>query len=199
MQNKLKINIGAIYEAAEGNYAEFDINEKVYFGEKAMPEAMRIKTKIKVMKLDRELNVTAENFETNAIFICSRCLKPFTRTVKIPFIERQFLFERPHIPEDLHDLYLVDMKTMTIDLIELFRQEILLHFPLIPLCSLKCKGLCKVCGQNLNKKQCKHRTQNTPPENKPLSHLKELFKANTHGKTTGNKEKNPAKRRKKTL
>jgi len=195
MHNNLKINIGAVYEAAEGNYANFDIEEDVHFGEKSMPETMRIKTKVKIMKLSREMNVTAKNFTTSITFICSRCLKPFTYIIKIPFIERQFLFERPHVIEDIDDLYLVDMKTMTIDLTELFRQEILLHFPLIPLCSLKCKGLCRICGQDLNERDCGHSQsyQEDEKTHKPFLQLKALFKANKHGKKTSNKEKNSAK------
>ena len=36
------------------------------------------------------------------------------------------------------------------------REEIILDYPLKPLCSANCKGLCPVCGANLNKAKCKH-------------------------------------------
>lgn len=201
-KNNLTINVGSLVEGIEGESVKINIDEKIRLEEKNMPALMHIKAKLTIMKLGRELNVSSENLETIIEVTCSRCLKTFKHKIEIPFMERQFLFERPHNTEDLDDLYLVDMKNMTIDLKELFRQEILLHFPLNPLCSLKCKGLCSVCGINLNEKDCGHISVPAPDiikEHKPMSHLKELFNSSQNGKTSGTKEKSSAKSDKKTL
>jgi uncharacterized protein len=32
----------------------------------------------------------------------------------------------------------------------------LLAFPISPLCDPDCKGLCPICGENLNEVQCSH-------------------------------------------
>jgi uncharacterized protein len=41
-----------------------------------------------------------------------------------------------------------------IDLDPILREEILLALPNYPVCREGCKGLCSVCGQNLNEKDC---------------------------------------------
>jgi len=41
-----------------------------------------------------------------------------------------------------------------IDLTDNLREEIILSYPLKPLCRPDCLGLCPVCGQNLNKGKC---------------------------------------------
>lgn len=43
-----------------------------------------------------------------------------------------------------------DLVDMTDDL----REAVLLGMPSFPLCSQDCKGLCPVCGQDLNKEEC---------------------------------------------
>lgn len=42
----------------------------------------------------------------------------------------------------------------TVDTTDDLRQEIILSYPLKPLCSSDCLGLCVKCGENLNKGKC---------------------------------------------
>lgn len=44
---------------------------------------------------------------------------------------------------------------LIIDLDEDIREEIILDYPIRPLCSLSCQGLCPQCGKNLNEGDCK--------------------------------------------
>ena len=48
----------------------------------------------------------------------------------------------------------IEKEQKTIDITEDIRQELMLDYPLKPLCSLSCKGLCLKCGKNLNEGQC---------------------------------------------
>jgi uncharacterized protein len=41
-----------------------------------------------------------------------------------------------------------------LDLSEMLREQIILALPMHPLCSEDCLGLCPVCGQNRNRRQC---------------------------------------------
>jgi uncharacterized protein len=41
-----------------------------------------------------------------------------------------------------------------IDLDPIFREQILLALPSYPVCREECRGLCTVCGTNLNEKEC---------------------------------------------
>ena len=78
----------------------------------------------------------------------------------------------PKILGDQEDVFLINKKDMTVDLSEVLRQEILLHFPLIPVCSKSCKGLCPKCGIDLNKKTCECKKETTA--DKPLAILKQF-------------------------
>ena len=86
------------------------------------------------MKLDDCLNVYISEGEVTVCLICEKCLKPFKRKVDFSKTERQFLFKRPREVEDLNDLYLVDTKRWEVDISEIVRQEIILHFPLNLVC-----------------------------------------------------------------
>lgn len=73
--------------------------------------------------------------------ICGRCLLPCELDFKKEF--------------DLN--YEVGGKTV-IDLTDNIRQEIILDYPLKMVCREDCKGLCQVCGKNLNEGECGHKT-----------------------------------------
>jgi uncharacterized protein len=89
---------------------------------------------------------------------CSRCLEPFTLSVDQAFDLRY----QPHvvntgegerqIEED--DLTTAFYENDEIDLGQLMREQFYLALPMKPLCREECRGLCSVCGANLNKTTC---------------------------------------------
>ncbi len=89
---------------------------------------------------------------------CSRCLEPYTMAVDQSFDLRY----QPHahntgegereIEED--DLTTAFYENDEIDLGQLMREQFYLALPMKPLCSADCKGLCPVCGTNLNSGTC---------------------------------------------
>jgi uncharacterized protein len=88
---------------------------------------------------------------------CSRCLEPVEREIKVD-LEEEFL-PSIHVvtgaplavPED--DALRIDERHV-LDLAEASRQYIETVLPLQPLCSPTCRGLCAVCGANLNATGC---------------------------------------------
>ena len=79
---------------------------------------------------------------------CSRCLTP----VSIPMTAQiDAAFDRAPDPDD-PDLY--SFEASTIELTDAVRDALLLELPLQVLCQPDCKGLCPVCGINLNKGTC---------------------------------------------
>ncbi|MDF2674142.1 MAG: hypothetical protein K0R09_2410, partial [Clostridiales bacterium] len=61
----------------------------------------------------------------------------------------------------------------SIDLKDMVMDNIILSMPIKFLCSPECRGLCPVCGKNLNKYQCNCNKNNVDPR---LAVLKDLFK-----------------------
>jgi uncharacterized protein len=76
--------------------------------------------------------------ETPVTLRCSRCLEPFALPLKVP----SFVFHKELAGEDF------------VDLTENIREDIILELPQRALCQTDCKGLCPVCGVNLNKNTC---------------------------------------------
>jgi uncharacterized protein len=89
---------------------------------------------------------------------CSRCLEPFT----VPVDQEFDLRYQPHtvnagegereIEED--DLTTAFYENDEIDLGAMMHEQFVLSLPMKPLCSEGCKGLCPVCGANLNTTTC---------------------------------------------
>jgi len=93
---------------------------------------------------DRELVVNAD-IRCPLQMMCGRCLEEFTSTVEMGAI-----FSYQVQPSDV------------VDITDDVRQEIMLAYPMIPVCRPDCKGLCRECGQNLNTGVCVHQ----PPREK---------------------------------
>jgi uncharacterized protein len=89
---------------------------------------------------------------------CSRCLEPFASPLDAAFDLRY----QPHtantgegereIEDD--DLSTAFYDDATIDLGQLMREQFYLALPMKPLCRDECRGLCPVCGTNLNRGSC---------------------------------------------
>lgn len=80
--------------------------------------------------------------------VCDRCLIPF---------KKSFSFECEHIlvreSNTDNDEYIIT-ENDSLDLDELVIQDILLQLPSKMLCNEDCKGLCPVCGTDLNFNEC---------------------------------------------
>lgn len=132
--------------------------------------------KVTIMRIEEGIHAAVTEFSVKIEAICDKCLKNFTNTEKIRNFDRIFYFEKPAKVEDINDLFLVDKKHLSIDLTEALRQEIILHFPVISVCSGSCKGLCPVCGKDRNKTKCSCKVEAVEVvENKPLAGLKDLI------------------------
>lgn len=96
---------------------------------------------------------------------CSRCLKFFNFPLELELEE--VFFRSPHSEEAFK---IVGNK---IDLGPSIEETMLLTLPMKPLCGDGCRGLCPICGQNLNEGSCE-----CPQEvvDKRLAKLKDWFK-----------------------
>lgn len=82
---------------------------------------------------------------------CVRCLAECSQTIRTEFSE-MYAFNKRAVTES--GLILPD--DGNIDLMPLIREYLLLEIPIQPLCRLDCKGLCMICGEDLNIATCEH-------------------------------------------
>jgi uncharacterized protein len=90
---------------------------------------------------------------------CGRCLTPFSYPVTVDF--DLLLAPGPVFVNDKdleltpEDLDLDFYEGEVVDLERLLKEQVLLQFPLKPLCRETCKGICPGCGADLNQEPCR--------------------------------------------
>ncbi|MCC6147785.1 MAG: DUF177 domain-containing protein [Anaerolineaceae bacterium] len=91
------------------------------------------------------------NFDATLNSECVRCLAEFLQPLSVAFSEL-YAFKFKAVTES----NLILPEDGNIDLGPLVREYLLLEMPLRPLCKANCKGLCVVCGADLNEGLCEH-------------------------------------------
>ena len=88
-----------------------------------------------------------------AVFVfhgaCDRCLAPYTKSYDIP-LEHTLVTTLEN--EENDDFILLDNYQLNLD--DLVLADILLELPYKSLCREECRGLCPLCGKNLNEGLC---------------------------------------------
>ncbi|MGB9792836.1 MAG: YceD family protein, partial [Thermacetogeniaceae bacterium] len=109
--------------------------------------------------------------KTTADCTCSLCLASFPLDIAFPFEETYYRDGEASSQrkEEAVRTYEGD----EIDLGDVIEEGLILALPMKPLCSPDCKGLCPVCGCDLNQQQCSCDTQTIDPR---LAVLKDFFK-----------------------
>jgi len=89
---------------------------------------------------------------------CSRCLDKYEVCLDGDFIFLVRLAAGSPVSVDLwnEDVVRVDPHAGKVNIAPRIRDEIILAIPAHPLCIEDCKGLCPICGINLNKENCEH-------------------------------------------
>ena len=144
-----RINIGFIINkpigsSREYNFenAEYFIPPDIYFNElEGVAILSRIQQGLRIYG-DFHVNVTAK---------CARCLQEFQLPLHTNF-EEIFTFKTHPLSENEQ----IIPNDGYIDLEKFVSDCLLLQIPINPLCKKDCKGLCSVCGQNLNYRICEH-------------------------------------------
>lgn len=103
---------------------------------------------------------------------CSRCLTPVPVRMNFEFGDELFL--KPQEDEEklwIGDVSFIDGNSLDVD--RLVFDEILMRLPMKVLCRSDCKGLCPVCGHNLNEGDCGCDRSSPDPR---MSVIKDIFK-----------------------
>jgi uncharacterized protein len=88
---------------------------------------------------------------------CSRCLDDYWQPVEINFAEIFLSRSSGDLAEGQGEQSLED--DGSIDLSSILRDYALLDIPIRQVCKKDCKGLCPMCGVNLNQEDCGHKIE----------------------------------------
>ncbi|MCX7995409.1 MAG: DUF177 domain-containing protein [candidate division WOR-3 bacterium] len=120
---------------------------------------MKIK-KAKITLIRKTLGISA-NFviQFSVDLICARCLVSFTKefdeSLYLEYVAgRDPLLSSERVELKSGDIDKVYYTGNDIDIGLGIRETIVLAIPSAPLCNKECRGLCLVCGKNLNKEKC---------------------------------------------
>ena len=104
---------------------------------------------------------------------CDRCLEPVPTTIDLSF-SKDISLDVPNdapSPDEFDETNYID--GYELDTEQLLRNEILIGWPTKILCSDDCKGICNICGQNLNQGTCNCEDTSLDPR---MSVIRDLFK-----------------------
>ena len=139
----------------------FDLAQVDFMGEFPLKKPVEVVGKVYNRAGIVTLSVVCEyNFSSS----CARCGVETSRTYKVP-IERILVNELSNSEND-EIILLQDSK---LDLYELCYTEVVLSLPRKHLCKEDCKGICQVCGKNLNDGPCGCATKTVDPRLQALA------------------------------
>ena len=111
----------------------------------------------------KDYHITGELFAPT-VLECSRCLEPFRLPLQVPlswFVRRvKELAPEDELPDGEFEIL---PETQELDFMPRIREIIIFNLPAKPLCRSDCRGLCPVCGQNLNVRACACRREAADP------------------------------------
>lgn len=105
---------------------------------------------------------------------CARCFASFTLKGKEALAAYYYSETKAYNEKDglsKEDVLGEQYSDDTIDANQLLRDTITLAKPMKPLCSDRCKGLCPICGKNLNTETCTCKKDHSDPRWDPLKKL----------------------------
>jgi uncharacterized protein len=161
----LRLNVGFLINAMIGTSRDFIFDyETMRLGDDLTVQ--EFKGMVRFNRTPQGLLLQGE-FTSQTELECVRCLDMYSQPLKWSVTDL-YAFDRRNITES----GLLVPEDGQIDLEPLLREYALLEFPISPLHSPECKGLCPVCGENLNKTDCGHH----PEPDSPFAVLKDLLK-----------------------
>ncbi|MBR6089450.1 MAG: DUF177 domain-containing protein [Anaerolineaceae bacterium] len=145
-----RINVGFLINAPVGTFRDFTIDQPSMELADDM-HAEEIHCSVRVSKVQQGILAEA-NCSAQIGLECTRCLEPFTGTLNTHF-EELFYF---HYLRENQDAELFLPESGYMDLGDLIREYLVMEVPYAPVCKESCKGLCPICGKNLNLEPHEH-------------------------------------------
>ena len=161
----LRLNVGFVVAQSAGFIRDFPFDiPKIN-----IPTDLQISNLLGIIRATRTPQgiLLQVDFHADVDLDCVRCLTSYKQSLYVEFTEL-YAFSQRYVT----DSGLLMPETGVIDLAPVLREYILLEIPISPLCRADCKGLCQMCGNNLNESPCNHDDDSFDPR---LASLKKLL------------------------
>jgi uncharacterized protein len=149
----LSVNVAGLLHSTPGTVRTYPVAGVQLAVADDLRLAAPIEGRIRLTRTGRSILVQAE-FETAVEERCSRCLAPMVAPIRVS-VEEEALPSVDPISGQPLDLS-AEPEALRLDdhhelhLEESVREAISLAEPLVPLCRVDCRGLCPICGADLN-------------------------------------------------
>ncbi len=116
-----------------------------------------VRASLVLNRIAEELSIKG-NITGRVTLQCSRCLIEFEKDLSVD-VDLTYLPIEEMGDEEAHELSpdesdIAFYRNDEIDIEDVIREQLILNLPMKPLCSDDCKGLCPVCGEDLNLQNC---------------------------------------------
>jgi uncharacterized protein len=161
----LRLNVGFLIKSPIGVSRDFNFD----YDTMRLGEDLTVRNFSGTARFDRTPQglLLQGEFGAELTLECVRCLDEYSQPLKWSFTDL-YAFDKRSISES----NLLVPEDGQIDLEPLLREYAMLEIPIKPVCKPGCKGLCPVCGENLNHADCGHR----PETSSPFAALKDQLK-----------------------
>jgi uncharacterized protein len=145
----MRINVGFLINQPIGTYRDIHFD----FPSLQLPPDFDLTDFSGVVRINRTPQglLFEGDFNAKKVEQCVRCLADFLQPLRTEFDELYAFTDR-----SVSDSGLILPEDANVDLGPLVREYLLLEVPISPLCKPDCKGLCAVCGADLNNTTCEH-------------------------------------------
>jgi uncharacterized protein len=162
----LRLNVGFIIHESVGYTRDFPIEIPQVF----LPPDLDLQDLLGAVRVTRTGQGLLVQVRLRAKISteCVRCLEGFIQPLETDFTEL-YAFT----PDQATDSGFLVPDSGKIDLAPLVREEMLLAIPIRAVCRPDCKGLCPVCGENLNENEHVHEDEVIDPRLNVLKSFRE--------------------------
>jgi len=162
-------------EDGRGSFAHTYQPEELNLVDERVRLAEPILVNGRVRSSGSEIHVSGR-IETKVNVECDRCLKTIEMPVSSDF-KLQYISGQDYKSSDAAELTSDEMSLSVfdgeaIDIDEIVREQILLSVPARALCDENCRGICSICGTNLNSRSCDCTSSEVDPRWEALRKLK---------------------------
>lgn len=143
----MKLDLRAIFT---GKVKSLELEKEFDMSHEELDGVYPLKSPVKLIgTIKNSADVVKLKAKVTALIVkdCDRCCKETEK-------EYSFDIDTVLVLDNQDNDDYVEVPAYELNLYELVRSEIVLNLPVLHLCSEECKGICPICGANLNDLEC---------------------------------------------